>query len=90
MQKTITRGSIGKNNEQQFLKYCLVFIWRKNFNALCSQWVVKEYKLWSDELDFCKRLLLEDIRNNSAWNHRYFVISSTTGFVPEVLDREVK
>lgn len=30
--------------------------------------------LWKGELDFVVKLLGEDARNNSAWNHRYFCI----------------
>jgi protein farnesyltransferase/geranylgeranyltransferase type-1 subunit alpha len=30
--------------------------------------------LWKGELEFIERLLSEDARNNSAWNHRYFCI----------------
>lgn len=30
-----------------------------------------------------------DVRNNSAWNQRYFVLKHT-GFLPEVIDRELK
>lgn len=36
-----------------------------------------------------ERLLNNDVRNNSAWNQRYFVISNTTKFEQEVIDREV-
>lgn len=35
------------------------------------------------------KLLNTDVRNNSAWNQRYFVINNTTGFTEEVLDREI-
>jgi len=38
-----------------------------------------------------ERLLEEDVRNNSAWNQRHFVISLTTGFSSAaILDREVQ
>lgn len=36
-----------------------------------------------------EQLLNDDVRNNSAWNQRYFVISNTTKFEQEVIDREV-
>ena len=39
---------------------------------------------------FVERLLEDDIRNNSAWNQRHFVIVNTTRFTPEVLSAEVK
>ena len=31
--------------------------------------------LYQDELGYVDRLLEEDIRNNSAWNQRFFVVS---------------
>ena len=31
----------------------------------------------------------DDIRNNSAWNQRYFVIAHTTGFKDEIVEREL-
>lgn len=54
--------------------------------------MVETYELWNDnaELEYSQKLIDEDIRNNSAWNYRYFVVSSTTGLTPEVVDREIK
>lgn len=34
-------------------------------------------------------MLEKDIRNNSAWNHRFFTISSTTGFPDYIIQREL-
>lgn len=34
------------------------------------------------------RLIAADVRNNSAWNQRFFVLSHT-GFTPDVLQYEV-
>ena len=31
--------------------------------------------LWENELAFTERLLREDLRNNSAWNQRLFVLA---------------
>ena len=56
----------------------------------CRQWVVKQFGLWEDELDFVDRLLIEDFRNNSAWNQRHFVISNTTGFTDDVIKKEIE
>lgn len=36
-----------------------------------------------------EELIQEDIRNNSAWNQRYFVISRTTGFTEDVIKKEI-
>jgi len=62
----------------------------KNYHAWQHrQWVVKEFDFWADELDFANKAIADDLRNNSAWNYRYFVVSSTTGYTPDVLEREV-
>ena len=31
-------------------------------------------RLWDGELDFIESMLISDIRNNSAWHHRFFVV----------------
>lgn len=33
--------------------------------------------LMKNELDFVENLISQDIRNNSAWNQRYFVINNS-------------
>jgi protein farnesyltransferase/geranylgeranyltransferase type-1 subunit alpha len=52
--------------------------------------VIREFGLWDKELDYIDILLKEDLRNNSAWNQRYFVINNTTGYTKEVVDKEVE
>jgi protein farnesyltransferase/geranylgeranyltransferase type-1 subunit alpha len=55
------------------------------------QWVIRTYNLWDQELSFIEQLLNEDLRNNSAWNQRYFVISNTTGYSSDdVIKREIQ
>ena len=51
---------------------------------------MKEFDMWDKELDYVNKLLSQDLRNNSAWNQRYFVIENTTGFTDEVLEKEVR
>ena len=58
------------------------------FAVVFSQWVIKKFELWEDELEYVEQLLAEDLRNNSAWNQRYFVVSNTTGFTDEVLEEK--
>ncbi|XP_044735673.1 protein farnesyltransferase/geranylgeranyltransferase type-1 subunit alpha [Chrysoperla carnea] len=63
----------------------------KNYHAWQHrQWALKTFNLYEFELDYVNELLEDDLRNNSAWNQRYFVINNTTGFTPEVLQREVQ
>lgn len=63
----------------------------KNYHAWqYRQWLLDTFKLYDGELDLCDRLLEEDCRNNSAWNQRYYAIEKTTGFTPEVVDREIR
>lgn len=47
----------------------------KNFKVIrYRQWVVEYFNLFSpEEMDFADSHLKEDLRNNSAWNYRYFI-----------------
>lgn len=40
-------------------------------------------------MDYVDSLIAHDIRNNSAWNQRYFVLNHTTNFSTETLKREI-
>ena len=55
-----------------------------------SQWVLKRFNLWDGELDYIEQLLARDVRNNSAWNQRYFVVSNTEGEGLDTARREVE
>lgn len=39
-------------------------------------------------MNFVDRLIAADVRNNSAWNQRYFVLNHT-GFSPEAIQCEL-
>lgn len=54
----------------------------KNYHAWqYRQWLIRHYNLWDDnELAYTAELLSRDPFNNSAWNHRYFVLMA--GFKP--------
>lgn len=46
------------------------------------------FSLFDDELVYVDRLISDDVRNNSAWNQRFFVLKHT-GFTQDVLQREI-
>lgn len=57
----------------------------KNYHA----WAHRQY-VWGrraseveveDEVEFCEQLLDADVRNNSAWNHRFLVLSGSGGLL---------
>ncbi|KAJ3219114.1 hypothetical protein HK099_004808 [Clydaea vesicula] len=46
----------------------------KNYHAWSyRQWLVQKFNLFKLELEETEGFILDDIRNNSAWNQRYFV-----------------
>ncbi|KAG0478354.1 hypothetical protein HPP92_013073 [Vanilla planifolia] len=50
----------------------------KNYHAWSHrQSVLQALGGWQKELDYCDKLLREDVFNNSAWNQRYFVITKS-------------
>ncbi|KAF8862824.1 farnesyltransferas-like protein [Acephala macrosclerotiorum] len=78
----------------------------KNYHVWSyRQWLVRKLELWDKrEREDCERLLRADVRNNSAWSHRFFVVFSNPRYctegsratepdpkIPdEVLDREIE
>ena len=47
----------------------------KNYHAWAHrQYFVSKYDAWGDEFHFVDRMLDVDPQNNSAWNHRMFVL----------------
>lgn len=47
----------------------------KNYHVWSyRQWLVRHFSLWDIELPYIESLLEADVRNNSAWNHRWFVV----------------
>ena len=50
----------------------------KNYHAWGHrQWVLRTFGGWEDELAYVEELLQEDLRNNSAWNQRFYVLQNT-------------
>lgn len=46
-------------------------------------WLVKAWNQWEGEMAFAESLIDDDIRNNSAWNYRFFIIQHTVGFTDQ-------
>lgn len=50
----------------------------KNYHTWAyRQWVLAHFEqpaLWNGEIAFIEAMIDEDVRNNSAWHHRYFVV----------------
>ena len=73
----------------------------KNYHVWSyRQWLVRHFGLWETELRDVEVLLGRDVRNNSAWNHRWFVVfgredvvgegeSKGKGVGEEVVEREI-
>jgi len=63
----------------------------KNYHAWAHrQWVIETFGLWDNELNYIDECLKMDLRNNSAWNQRYFVISKWKKLTPEVIRDEIQ
>ena len=66
----------------------------KNYHVWSyRQWLVRHFSLWDSELEYVESLLDSDIRNNSAWNHRWFIIfgrNDEKEISEEIFEREVK
>ncbi|THH01451.1 hypothetical protein EW026_g1227 [Hermanssonia centrifuga] len=73
----------------------------KNYHTWSyRQWILAHFDdagLWLGELPYIDDLLDEDVRNNSAWHHRFFVVfgrGSRSGATPEedaeVFRREIR
>jgi protein farnesyltransferase/geranylgeranyltransferase type-1 subunit alpha len=60
--------------------------------------MVRHFSLWNSpaELSDVESLLRADVRNNSAWNHRFFLVfghqDEDPSFIPapEIVDREIE
>lgn len=49
----------------------------KNYHVWSyRQWLVRRFELWDQgELAETEKMIDEDVRNNSAWNHRFFLVN---------------
>jgi protein farnesyltransferase/geranylgeranyltransferase type-1 subunit alpha len=63
----------------------------KNYHAWSyRQYLIERHGLWEYEIVDVHRLILNDVRNNSAWNQRFFVISKgPEPITDEIITREI-
>ncbi|KAJ2996892.1 CAAX geranylgeranyltransferase alpha subunit [Globomyces sp. JEL0801] len=48
----------------------------KNYHAWSyRQWLVRTHNIWEAEMKESDYWIQNDVRNNSAWNHRFFILS---------------
>ena len=63
----------------------------KNYHVWSHrQWLCSRFGAFDSELAFVDRLLASDVRNNSAWNHRFFVLENTSGFTVDAIRSEIQ
>lgn len=64
----------------------------KNYHTWAyRQWLLVHFnqpELWDGELPFAELLLSGDVRNNSAWHHRFFVVFETGAHAGSLEDEE--
>lgn len=50
----------------------------KNYHVWSyRQWLVKRFDMWDQgELQDMERMIDDDVRNNSAWNHRFYIVNA--------------
>lgn len=85
MPKTTTPGSTASGSSK--------WVWQVGsapYEAHLTCLLLQTFSLWGDELGYVDSLIQDDLRNNSAWNQRYFVVSNTTGFSDDVIRKEVQ
>lgn len=46
-------------------------------------------RLYDKEMDFIDNLLMNDVRNNSAWNQRYFIVNNHLGWSDMNVQKEI-
>ncbi|KAF9450611.1 protein prenylyltransferase [Macrolepiota fuliginosa MF-IS2] len=64
--------------ELPFLNRCLALDAKNYHTWSYRQWLLSHFiddeDLWKGEIDFVENTIADDVRNNSAWHHRFFVV----------------
>jgi len=79
--QSVVRRTGDVKTELDFCREC-VKADSKNYHAWAHrQWVLDQFAddaMWEAERVYVEELLTEDVRNNSAWNQRFFIIKKKT------------
>ncbi len=67
----------------------------KNYHVWSyRQFLVKRFDLWDkpEELEWTHSMIEADVRNNSAWNHRHYLVFGSNRGKPskDIVDREIE
>jgi protein farnesyltransferase/geranylgeranyltransferase type-1 subunit alpha len=94
------RGGDHAGGEMDFSAACLSYD-QKNYHAWAHRQAIltafgsQVVSLWADELAVTEKFLRQDLRNNSAWTQRFFILAKMPrgkvllGTPQEVYDREI-
>lgn len=79
-------GPIGKNKHSccsnVFLMIYFVFVFKR-------KWLIEKFELYEEELKALEFFLDQDIRNNSAWNQRFFIYKHYIDLKKKTLKDEI-
>ncbi|KZT24905.1 protein prenylyltransferase [Neolentinus lepideus HHB14362 ss-1] len=80
--------------ELDFIARCLGADTKNYHTWSYRQWLLAYFnhpQLWKGEVRWVERMLSDDVRNNSAWHHRFFVVFAAGQGEqgPEVIRREI-
>ncbi|CAD5221754.1 unnamed protein product [Bursaphelenchus okinawaensis] len=91
--RVLVEWSNDPSKELPFTDYVLIGD-NKNYHAWQHrQWVVERFNLFDQrEVEYSLKLLEEDMRNNSAWNYRYFIVNSLSNQLTNMamIDKELE
>jgi len=80
---------LGHKTQERDLNHCgkMLEMDSKNYHVWSyRQWAVEFYQCWEAELEYTEHMITKDVRNNSAWNHRFFVLQHLKRLDKQAID----
>lgn len=65
----------------------------KNYHAWSHKiWLIERYELWNEaqHMAFAEEMLDRDVRNNSVWSFRYFIVMRGKPYSQELVEKECR